>query len=118
MYKDLVTVSSHVTSVEAIKNSIRNILRTRRGSLPGKPRFGSDLWRVIFSPMDPLTEVMATRYVEEALQEYEDRIEVQSVVLRKEEAYNKIIVNISFKYKDYDFDTDGDLASVSFSINV
>ena len=41
MYKDLTTVELNVTEIKAINNSIRNILLTRRGSVPGKPRFST-----------------------------------------------------------------------------
>lgn len=100
MYKDIVSLHSDVTSLDAIKNSIKNILLTPRGSLPGKPRFGSDLYKVVFQPLDPLALAISKNYVMEALTEYEDRIVVKKVDLRRDDAFNKLIIDIVFTYKD------------------
>jgi len=100
MYKDLHILNQDVTSLDAIKNSIKNILMTPRGSLPGKPRFGSDLYKVVFQPLDPLGEAITKNYVMEALNEFEDRIDVSKVLVRHDDAYNKIIIDIVFSYKD------------------
>ena len=37
MYKDYNSVELYNTDIKAINNSIRNILLTRRGSVPGNP---------------------------------------------------------------------------------
>lgn len=98
MYKDYVTVCEDATEVAAIKNSLMNIIMTPRGSLPGKPRFGCDLYYIIFQPLDPLTESMAKNYIRESVREYEDRVSVIDIELTREEAFNKLIINITFKY--------------------
>lgn len=118
MYKDIVSIQEHATDLDAIINSIRNILLTMRGSLPGKPRFGSDLYKVIFRPLDSLTTAMAKRYVKEALTEFEDRIIVKDIKIKREEAFNKIIINITFAYKDNDFGTETNTSSVAVSFNL
>ena len=74
MYKDISYFAKDVTEIDAIKNSIKNILMTPRGSLPGKPRFGSDLYKIIFSQLDSISETIAKSFVIEALNEFEDRI--------------------------------------------
>ena len=100
MYKDVVSLHSNATGLNAINNSIKNILLTPRGSLPGKPRFGSDLFKVVFRPLDPLTMAIAKNYVMEALTEFEDRINVRRVELRRDDAFNKLLIDIVFTYKD------------------
>lgn len=114
MYKDLSTVEKHVTDLSALNQSIKNILLTRRGSLPGKPRFGSDLYKVVFSQMDSLTESMAKNYVIEALSEFETRIEVNNITITKAPEYNKIIVNINFSYRDKNFDSTTGEITISY----
>lgn len=100
MYNDVVSLHGSATGLNAIKNSIKNILLTPRGSLPGKPRFGSDLYKVVFQPLDPLTMAIAKNYVMEALTEYEDRINVRRVEIRRDDAFNKLLIDINFTYKD------------------
>ena len=118
MYKDLDTIQNHVTNLSAIKNSIKNILLTRRGSVPGKPRFGSDLYNVIFSPMDHLTKAMAKNYVKEALDEFEPRITIISVEIKSVEEYNKIIIDMLFRYTDPSFNIENANQTDSLSISI
>lgn len=118
MYKDFESVSSDVTELNAIKNSIRNILLTKRGSLPGKPRFGSDLYKIVFSQLDPLTESIAKNYINEALAEYEDRISVTKVTIRSIEEFNKMVITIYFSYENEDFSASEYEESVSLSIGL
>lgn len=117
MYKDLRTISVHDTDINAIKNSITNILMTRRGSLPGKPKFGSDLYRLNFSQLDSLTVIMAKNFIFEALNEYEDRINITEVNITKVEEYNKMVINIIFSYRDSFLNYDTSSESLNLSLN-
>lgn len=100
MYKDFTSVEVHNTDIKAINNSIRNILLTRRGSLPGNPRFGSDLHTLIFSQLDTLTESVAKSMVLACLTEFEDRISISNIELKSVEEYNKLVITVQYKYKD------------------
>lgn len=117
MYKDIATISTPVTGVDAIKQSIKNILLTRRGSVPGKPYFGSDLYNIIFQPLDHLTVSVAKNYVYEALQEFETRIEVQELEIKRDDAYNKIVIDIYFSYTDSSFNASVEEISASTSVS-
>lgn len=116
MYKDYSTASSDSYDLDAIKNSIKNILLTPRGSLPGKPNFGSDLYKILFSQMDHLTESMAKRFVKSALQEFEDRVSIIDISIKNVEEFNKIVIDLLFTYTDKEFNTTQ--ASTSLSINL
>ena len=100
MYKDLTTIELNVTEIKAINNSIRNILLTRRGSVPGKPRFGSDLYTLLFSQLDSLTESVAKSMIFACLTEFEDRISIVNIDLKSVEEYNKLVITIDYKYRD------------------
>lgn len=118
IYLDISEVDETVTDVAAIKQSIRNIILTPKGSLPGKPKFGSDIYKVIFAPLDSLTKSMAKNYIKEALNEYETRITVSSINLTSVEEYNKLVIEVVFTY-DGGITTDGDqIDSTSISISV
>lgn len=116
MYKDYSSVSTHVTDTAAVKNSIRNIILTPRGTLPGKPKFGSDIHKIIFSPLDALTETMAKNYIKEALSEFETRIDVDDIQIKKIEEFNKIVITVRFSYVDLSY-SDNTTESVSITVN-
>ena len=120
MYKDFSSITEVATDLKAIKQSIRNILLTRRGSVPGKPNFGSDLYNIIFSELDHLTMSIAKNYVSEALREFETRIDVKQVQVKQDIAFNKIIIDIYFTYTDISFNADVEeqRESVSVSFNL
>ena len=100
MYKDLTSIEKNNTDIQAINNSIKNILLTRRGSVPGIPRFGSELYTLIFSQLDSLTETVAKSMVLSALTEFEDRINVKSINLKQVPEYNRLIIEIIYTYRD------------------
>lgn len=116
MYKDFNNLSNAVTDLQAIKNSIKNILLTPKGSLPGKPEFGSDLYKVLFSQMDHLTESMAKRFVKEALRKYEDRITIIGIEIKKVEEFNKLVIDLLFSYTDKEFNNTQDSTSITFNL--
>lgn len=123
MYKDLKSLQASsfteveiVTDLEAIKNSIKNILSTIIGSVPGKPNFGSNLHLIVFEQMDSLTEKMAERYTREALAKHEDRISVINVTITKNEAFNRLSIDIQFAYRDNIGRTKVDSATIPFNL--
>ena len=105
-----------VYEVEAIKNSIKNILSTRVGSVPGRPIFGSKLYLLVFEQLDSMTEDLAKRYTREALARFEDRINVIDVKTSKDEAFNRLIINVVFSYKTKDGNIQNDSTSISFNL--
>jgi len=120
MYKDLTQINYEVTDLDAINDSIRNIILTARGTVPGNPRFGSDIYKILFAPLDPLTTSMATNYVKEALSEFEDRISVQEVSFKMIPEFNKLVIDVIFVYKDESFNTGSSTvtANTSLAINL
>ena len=68
-----------VSHEEDIAEAILIILRTRPGERPMRPRFGSDLYRLLFAPVDQDTANRAGMYVTDALEMWEPRIELRHV---------------------------------------
>ena len=116
MYKDLTSIENNNTDINAINNSIKNILLTRRGSVPGIPRFGSDIHTLIFSQLDSLTESVAKSMILSALNEFEDRIIVKTVDLKQIPEYNRLVIEILYVYKDQFNTIDNAVATVSINI--
>jgi phage baseplate assembly protein W len=100
MYKDLINLTQTTSDYKAINNSIKNILLTRKGSVPGNPRFGSDLYKLLFTQMDQTTESIAKNFIKEALSEFEDRIIIDNISFTMVDEYNKVVCNIDYRYRD------------------
>jgi phage baseplate assembly protein W len=88
IYKDLdlafsqSAVSSDVSKkydVNAVKQSLRNILLTNYYERPFKPDFGTPIGGLLFEPADELTLIAVEKSVEQAVVRYEPRVKVDLV---------------------------------------
>jgi phage baseplate assembly protein W len=104
IYTDYRRPEYTVTDSAAINNAIKNILFTRKGSLPGKPTFGSNINQVLFNQMDYITRQLLEDQIEEDLAQWETRIKVTSVDITEVEEYNKIVATINYVYTDTGLD--------------
>jgi len=104
LYNDYVNLEETETDAKAINHAIKNILTTRIGSMPGKPTFGSDLYKIVFSPIDHITIGIMQRYIKEALRIWETRIRVTDVAIEEVPEYNKLIATIKYVYRDKGLD--------------
>lgn len=66
---------------EDIEQAIRIILGTRPGERRMRPEFGCRVHELTFEPDNPTTHGLMERYVREALEFWEPRIEVTSVTV-------------------------------------
>lgn len=114
LYTDYRRANSTVTDAAAINNSIKNILFTRKGSLPGKPTFGSDIDQVVFNQMDYITRALLEKQIRESLRKWETRIVVEDVQIEEVPEYNKIVATIQYRYKDKGLDVNEQI-SVGFT---
>ena len=116
-YKDYVDKSNDdvniVTDTTELNQSIRNILLTRVGSLPGKPTFGSELYKILFSPLDHITIKMAKNIIRESLDKWEPRILINNVDVVDSPEFNKIVINVDYSYRDKDIEIN-DKISISY----
>ncbi len=65
--------------VEAVKQSVRNILLTRRGEKFFDPDFGGSLTEFLFELFDPIVEAEMEERIINTLRNYEPRVKVLSV---------------------------------------
>jgi len=82
--------------VEAINNSIRNILNTPKGTIPGNPSFGSELESVLFEVIDDITFSLIKSIIIDELEKWEERITIKDVVFNSLIDDGQIIVNIIY----------------------
>lgn len=114
IYTDYRTPDTVVTDAAAINNSIRNILLTRKGSMPGKPDFGSRVQELLFNQLDDITKDVMRRYVKEALKKWETRITVIDVFVTDVPEFNKLVATIEYQYRDAGLDINEQI-SVGFT---
>lgn len=104
IYTDYRKPNQTVTDAAAINNAIKNILLTKKGSMPGKPTFGSDIDEVLFNQMDYITKNLLKNYIKEALYTWEKRIIVINVEIQEVPEFNKLIATINYTYRDKGLD--------------
>lgn len=86
--------------IQAIKNSIRNIITTPKGTLPGDPEFGSRLNEILFSQIDGVSKSLQKSFVEEALYRYEPRVTLKQFDIDEIPEYNRVNLKLSFDFLD------------------
>lgn len=103
-YVDYNTPEEVAYNDDAIDNSIHNILTTVKGSIPGKPTFGSNLSEYLFSNMDHITLSLISSSVKDTLNKFEPRIIVTSSSVEQVPEYNRINITVNYKYVDTGLD--------------
>jgi phage baseplate assembly protein W len=65
--------------VEAVKQSVINILLTQRGERPFNPYIGGDLYAYLFENFDDITKAAIENTITNTLRNFEPRVQVVSV---------------------------------------
>ena len=100
IYIDFDSINTMSYNIDVINNCIINLLMTRKGSVPGKPTYGSDLHKIPFEQMDYVTEDALKISIKSTLSIWESRIEISKIVVTSSDEYNKMIADIYYKYND------------------
>lgn len=82
---------------EAINNSIRNILTTPKGTVPGNPTFGADLEVVLFEIIDDITLSFIEDIIQNELAKQEPRIIVRNINFKVDYNFGQIQVTILYE---------------------
>jgi phage baseplate assembly protein W len=84
-----------------VEQAIRVILSTAPGERVMRPEFGCRIHELVFAPQDAATESLVIYYVEEALAQWEPRIDVQEVdVSADPDRDGALLVEIKYRIKD------------------
>ena len=98
--------------VQAVKQSVLNILLTNRGERPFDPEFGSDIRKQLFENFDPITEQLLSDQIRSALRNYEPRVRVLNVDINGRPNRNSIDISLEIEIQS----PDQTVTSVDFSI--
>lgn len=72
---------SRKTDVEAIKQSMKNLICTMYYERPFNSSIGSPVNNLLFEPASPLTGMMLKKAVEQVITNFEPRVDLEAVVV-------------------------------------
>lgn len=87
--------------VDAIKQSIKNLLFTQLGEKPFDPEFGGDLGDLLFEPLDEITKLELTDAITRTIVQYEPRIRIVSLVVSNLDNQNALNVELTFNLVNF-----------------
>ena len=82
--------------VDAVKQSIRNLILTNHYERPFHPEIGSNVTALLFEPMNPITANVLQRNIAEGIENFEPRARLVSVIASSQPDANAYEVTISF----------------------
>jgi hypothetical protein len=99
-------------NVEAVKQSVLNILSTNLGERPFLPLFGADIRKYLFDNFNQIKATLIEEQVGNALSNYEPRVRVLNIDVDGTSRPNEIRITVEFEIRS----PERDIASVNFTI--
>tara|TARA_B100001778_G_scaffold282533_1_gene248111 strand:- start:3828 stop:4208 length:381 start_codon:yes stop_codon:yes gene_type:complete len=84
------------SDVEAIKQSIRNLVLTDKMERPFQPTIGCDVRKNLFENFSPQTVMMVKTHIVETIEQYEPRCNLLNVETSPDEDNNTLNVTVLF----------------------
>jgi phage baseplate assembly protein W len=84
---------------EDVRQSILIILQTNHGERVMRPDFGAGLQEFVFEPVNTTTMALLKTRVQDALVDWEPRIDVKSVNVSTAGELNKLIIDIAYSVR-------------------
>lgn len=81
---------------QAVIRSVRNLIMTNHYERPFHPEIGSNVRKMLFEPISPLTANFLQREIEDTIRNYEPRVKLQQVVVQAKPDSNYYSAIISF----------------------
>ena len=88
-----------VTGMEEVDAAIRMILSTIPGERVMRPDFGCAMWEMLFAPLTGSTLGLIEQYVRQALERWEPRIELTSVVAEGDQETGAVHITVSYRVR-------------------
>jgi phage baseplate assembly protein W len=89
-------METNIYDSDAIKASIMNIVLTQKGSIPGYPEFGTNVYKYLFEPLTMFTKISLADEIKSAIYKYDNRVSNVNVSIVDGKANYSIVVNIKF----------------------
>lgn len=86
-----------IKDIDAVKQSVKNLILTFRGERPFNPDLGSNIRALLFEPADDFTEFDLKEEIESTIRNHEPRVELTNVEVTLEADNNRFRVSIEFQ---------------------
>jgi phage baseplate assembly protein W len=83
-----------------VREAIWLILGTKLGERVYRPDFGSRLSELVFAPINTRTLFLIRLYVQEALETWEPRIDLQEIEVTPDPIIGRVDINIFYRLKE------------------
>lgn len=83
--------------IDAVKQSVKNLVLTARGERPFQPLLGSNIRQLLFEPVDDFTALDIKEEVSITLQNFEPRARILSIDVVSEPDNNRFRLSIDFQ---------------------
>lgn len=84
---------------QAVKQSVLNILLTKKGERPFDPNFGSRINSLLFENFDPIVGTLLDEEIRRTLRNYEPRIAVENIDISTSPDRNAIDISLTVEIK-------------------
>lgn len=76
--------------------SLRNLILTNHYERPFQPNVGSNVQKMLFEPVGPLTANYLQKEISDTIQNYEPRVQLDSVIVQMNPDQNSYTATITF----------------------
>lgn len=84
------------TGENAIKQSLKILILTEMGDRLFHPEIGGNIYSFLFEPMESSTTISIRKGIEDVINRYEPRVQLEEVLVVPEFAQNRYSVSINF----------------------
>lgn len=95
-----------LTDVDAVKQSIKNLIMTGRYERPFQPNLSSGVRSILFEQADSITTARLRIYIEDVIRDYEPRVDDVEVIVEDDADNNAYYVTIAFNVIAYQQQSD------------
>ena len=85
-----------LTDLDAVKNSVTNLLLTNFGDRPFQPQVGSNITALLFEPADEFTAQSLKIEIKSSIERFEPRVNGVKVQVLNDEDRNRYAVTVGF----------------------
>jgi len=83
--------------IDAVKQSVKNLVLTGKGERPFQPRLGSDIRKLLFEPVDEFTALDIEEQVRVTIDNFEPRIKINRLDVISEPDNNRFKLSLEFQ---------------------
>ena len=87
---------SRVTDIDAVKQSVQNLVQTQHYERPFHPEIGCNVTTMLFENATVLTATNIKRSITDVITNFEPRVQLQSVVVTVDNDHNGFSVVLTF----------------------